>query len=251
MVDVTDMAGVLAGYWHSLGTAGQNNNSQTDPYAVTLTPAAPNNLTADFGYYVLPAAIGNYVWADADTNGIQNPGEPPLTGVVVMLTITYPGAGPGGGDLTVALKTATDGTGYYSFGNLLLDEHTPPNTGAPTPPAPPQPGFSISAVTPSGSSPTITNAAGATACADNATLKCNDSDNPAGTTATPLKGQTDASLANTTSSIASYDFGFTSTPTAVALRGLAASTAVPMALPLGAVALTVLGVFTWWVRRQR
>ncbi len=43
---------------HSLGEAGLNNNSQTDPYAVTLTSAAPSNLTADFGYYVKPAALG-------------------------------------------------------------------------------------------------------------------------------------------------------------------------------------------------
>ena len=64
VVDVTDTAGVLVGYWHSLGTAGLNNNSQVDPYAVTLTPGAPNNLTADFGYYILPGAVGNRVWLD-------------------------------------------------------------------------------------------------------------------------------------------------------------------------------------------
>ena len=83
VVDVTDTAGVLVGYWHSLGTAGLNNNSQIDPYAVTLTPGAPNNLTADFGYYILPGAVGNRVWLDdqagtnaTDGNGIQDPGEP-------------------------------------------------------------------------------------------------------------------------------------------------------------------------------
>ena len=58
VVDVTDEAGVLAGYWHSLGAANVDNNSQVDPYPVTLTPIAPNNLTADFGYYIVPAAVG-------------------------------------------------------------------------------------------------------------------------------------------------------------------------------------------------
>ena len=42
VVDVTDEAGKLGGYWHSLGTPNTNNNSQTDPYAVTLTPGAPD-----------------------------------------------------------------------------------------------------------------------------------------------------------------------------------------------------------------
>ena len=99
VVDVTDTAGVLVGYWHSLGTAGLNNNSQIDPYAVTLTPGAPNNLTADFGYYILPGAVGNRVWLDdlpgtnaTDGNGIQDPGEPGIGNVKVTLTIVYPNA---------------------------------------------------------------------------------------------------------------------------------------------------------------
>ena len=150
VVDVTDEAGVLAGYWHSLGTPNTDNNSQIDPYPVTLTPIAPNNLTADFGYYILPAAVGNFVWRDDNGNGLQNAGEPGIPGATVKLTITYPGAGSGGGPLTVNVFTTTDANGYYGFGNLLLDENTPPNTGAPTPPAPPQPTFSISMVTPAG-----------------------------------------------------------------------------------------------------
>ena len=126
VVDVTDTAGVLVGYWHSLGTAGLNNNSQIDPYAVTLTPGAPNNLTADFGYYILPGAVGNRVWLDdqepgtnaTDGNGIQNAGEPGIANVKVTLTIVYPNAtvGDGGG------RDRRANTGYYSFGNLLLDE---------------------------------------------------------------------------------------------------------------------------------
>ena len=66
IVDVTDEAGVLFGMWHSLGTKGVNNNSQADPYAVSISSGAPNNLTADFGYYIKPGEVGNFVWVDWD-----------------------------------------------------------------------------------------------------------------------------------------------------------------------------------------
>ena len=81
VVDVTDTASVLTGWWHSLGTAGVDNNSQPDPYAVTLTPGAPNN-TADFGYYVKPGAMGNWVWLETvgSNYGLQETGEPGIAG---------------------------------------------------------------------------------------------------------------------------------------------------------------------------
>jgi hypothetical protein len=113
---VTDESGALNGYWHSLGTAGTDNNSQSDPYAVTLTPGEPNNTTADFGYYVQPASVGDYVWLDRDNDGIQDIDEPGIRGVKVTLTITYPN------NDVVTVVTYTDRDGKYSFGNLLLDE---------------------------------------------------------------------------------------------------------------------------------
>ena len=116
VVVVTDTAGVLDGWWHSLGTPGSDNNSQSDPYAVELTPLAPSNTTADFGYFIEPAGLGNRVWNDSDADGVQDAGEPGIPGVVVTLRIEYED-----GTVTV-LVTKTDATGYYWFGNLLLDE---------------------------------------------------------------------------------------------------------------------------------
>ncbi len=103
------------------GTAGPNNHSQRDPYAVTLAQGA-ENLTADFGYYVLPAAVGSYVWLDSNIDGIQNDGETGIDSVRVTLTITATD------DTVVSFSTLTgpdpvNGTpGWYSFGNLLVDE---------------------------------------------------------------------------------------------------------------------------------
>ncbi|MEM6696835.1 MAG: SdrD B-like domain-containing protein, partial [Bacteroidota bacterium] len=121
IVDVTDEAGVLNGYWHSEGTPNADNNSQTDPYAVTLSDSAPSDETADFGYYVRPAALGNYVWIDTNGDGIQNDGETGLNGVEVTLDIEY----PDGTTVTVVTTTKDDvdgNPGFYEFPNLLLDE---------------------------------------------------------------------------------------------------------------------------------
>jgi len=116
LVDVTDTANVLNGQWKSIGpTPGSDNNSQSDPYPVTLSGGA-NNTTADFGYYIQPSALGNRVWYDTDGDGIQDGGEGGLI-VEVTLKITYPNG------TVVNLKTKTDSLGEYRFDNLLLDEN--------------------------------------------------------------------------------------------------------------------------------
>ena len=76
VVNVTDEAGILNGYWHSLGTPDTTDNSQVDPDGVGITAAAPSNVTADFGYYLDPACLGNFVWEDVNGNGVQEGGEP-------------------------------------------------------------------------------------------------------------------------------------------------------------------------------
>ncbi len=178
LVDVTDTANLLNGWWHSIGTpAGTNDRSQVDPYPVTLTTLSQTNNTADFGYYREPAGLGNFVWEDVNGNGIQDAGEPGIPGVVVTLSVTWPS---GGG--TTLVQMLTDTSGYYGFGNLLLDEDQ--NGAQPTG----EPALSISVATPSGFAPTVADAGGNDAL---------DSD-PSGVSATVTEGQTN----NT------YDFGF-------------------------------------------
>ena len=116
-VDVADDDNVLNGYWHSTGSSpGSDNNSQVDPYTVSVS-GGQTNTTADFGYYVDSAAIGNFVWLDLDNDGVQDADEPGIEGVTVVLTITYPTNG-----VVVTVTTVTGDNGAYSFGNLLLDE---------------------------------------------------------------------------------------------------------------------------------
>ncbi len=81
-------------------------------------PAFPgqgvSDLTNDFGY-VAQGVIGDYVWEDLDGDGIQEAGEPALSGVTVRLRNS---AG------TVIATTTTSATGLYSFTGLLPGDYT-------------------------------------------------------------------------------------------------------------------------------
>lgn len=96
-------------------TPGADDDSNVDPVtgrtdAFTVT-AGSSNLTLDAGYKANPiAGLGNYVWHDMNQNGLQDPNEAPISGVVVTV---YASNG------TTPLGTAiTDGNGAYSFPNL-------------------------------------------------------------------------------------------------------------------------------------
>ncbi|MCO6457238.1 MAG: carboxypeptidase regulatory-like domain-containing protein, partial [Pirellulaceae bacterium] len=178
-VDVTDQHNVLAGYWKSDGpNAGMDNNSQVDPYSVSVA-GGQIDTTADFGYYVDTAAVGDYVWNDLNGNGLQDANEPGIPGVDVTLTITYPN-----GAVTTLVST-TDANGFYSFGNLLADEDF---NGIGTPGID-EPTFVITMATPSGM--TLTGL-------DVGNDETIDSENPTGETIFPIMGVTDTTI----------DFGF-------------------------------------------
>ena len=195
VVDVTDVNGVLAGYWHSLGAPNTNDNSQADPYAVQLSVGSPDDLTADFGYYVELAALGNRTWLDEDGDGIQDTTD--VAGVRVELEITYPGG------FVVTLATISDGDGFYEFANLLADEdYNGDGVG-------PEPTFEVSAETnPGGLLPAQVDAPAAT--------DKDDSDDHNGVAAQPVQGLTDTAQQadpNDEGDIASYDFGYERVPT--------------------------------------
>ncbi len=98
-----------------------------DSSSGVLALAAGQSLsTADFGYApnATKAAIGDYIWSDADNDGIQDPGEPGIQGVTVALK----SAGADGifgtaDDMTVA-TTTTDAAGRYLFTNIDPGEYS-------------------------------------------------------------------------------------------------------------------------------
>ena len=78
-----------------------------------------------------PLEIGNYVWVDTDGDGVQDPTEPPISGVMVELWADT----TGDGSVDTMVGTAvTDSTGNYYFGgatnlNMLVDPTPMTSTG--------------------------------------------------------------------------------------------------------------------------
>jgi hypothetical protein len=114
IVDVTDTGAVLTGYVLTGGT---------DPLSVTISAAQDYN-DADFGYKdPETGTIGNIVWNDRDGDGVQENGEPGISGVTINLT----GAGLDdsfgtGDDVTYPAQTSGS-DGAYDFGGLISGKY--------------------------------------------------------------------------------------------------------------------------------
>ncbi|MRS05692.1 hypothetical protein EG832_21120, partial [bacterium] len=94
-----DAGGALAGMVSTTGGELQTNEITTE-----------NVFIYDFGYRGT-ASIGNFVWNDLNSNGIQSISfEPGVPGVTVQLL--------GSDGITVLASTTTDASGYYSFTDL-------------------------------------------------------------------------------------------------------------------------------------
>jgi protocatechuate 3,4-dioxygenase beta subunit len=90
----------------------------TNKTAAFVFPAGTQNLNADAGMYFeapISATIGNYVWEDANSNGIQDPTESGIAGVLVTL---FNNAG------TPIAYTTTDATGNYLFKDVVPGSYT-------------------------------------------------------------------------------------------------------------------------------
>lgn len=89
------------------GTPSTDSNVSGAP----VTVLAGTDDTIDFGFYKL-GSIGDFVWNDANANGIQDFGELGIAGV----TVTLSGA--------ASATTTTNATGNYLFSNLLPGSYT-------------------------------------------------------------------------------------------------------------------------------
>ncbi|WP_439624505.1 SdrD B-like domain-containing protein [Gemmata sp.] len=91
---------------------GDDALDSDDPTGTGTTPAAltsgGEDLTLDFGYY-RPVTVGDFVWNDANANGIQDTGELGIAGVTLTL------AGTDGAGNAVSLTDTTDADGKYEF----------------------------------------------------------------------------------------------------------------------------------------
>src|SRR2546426_1109352 len=121
------------------------NDSNGSPAPVTLATNSSSDQTIDFGFISPTGSIGNFVWNDLNNNGIQNSGEPGISGVSETLT------GPGGWR-----TTTTDANGLYQF--------TGPAAGS----------YTVKVATPSGYSPATSMAPGSTTANDSNGFFFND-----------------------------------------------------------------------------
>ncbi len=97
-----------------VGAADSDSNGS--PTAVTLPTGASTDQTIDFGFMTIcTGAIGDFVWIDANDNGVQDAGESGINGVPVQLL-------DGGGNVLASTTTtnspASGLPGYYEFDGL-------------------------------------------------------------------------------------------------------------------------------------
>ena len=116
-VNLSDYKQTFA-YGSSMTIAQIGKGKLVTPDPITLTSAAPNMAKIDFGF-VKPVSLGNFVWFDANKDGIQDPDEVGVAGVTVTLDQPL-GMDPVlDADGNVVKPVITDANGKYVFTNLL------------------------------------------------------------------------------------------------------------------------------------
>lgn len=96
----------------ALDSDADQTTGRTGTYTITGGSA---NMTVDAGIYSTRAALGDYVWFDADSDGTQDATENGIPGVTVIL---YDAAN------TAIASTVTDQNGRYLFSNLNAGSYT-------------------------------------------------------------------------------------------------------------------------------
>jgi len=97
-------------------------DSDADPVTgraiVTTLESGEHDRTWDLGIYlppgIDPVSVGDFVWFDANQDGIQNEGEAGVGGVTVYLLAE---------DQSLLSEAVTTSTGYYRFRNLLPNQY--------------------------------------------------------------------------------------------------------------------------------
>ena len=120
---IVEFANLPVGFTFSASGQGGNpdGDSNANPTTGRTAPitlgTGEDNMSVDAGIHqdLTKASLGNFVWLDANANGIQDAGEVGVSGVKVML---LNGAG------TPVATTWTDANGFYSFTGLNPGEYS-------------------------------------------------------------------------------------------------------------------------------
>jgi hypothetical protein len=104
------------------GTDRRLDSSTGDATSTNFTVDGASDLTLDFGFFVPKVSVGNYVWADSDRDGIQDGGEPGISGVTLSITKADGSAVTNVFGAAVT-TTTTDANGAYVFANLPVGSY--------------------------------------------------------------------------------------------------------------------------------
>ncbi|MEZ5325582.1 MAG: SdrD B-like domain-containing protein [Verrucomicrobiales bacterium] len=115
LIWVNDTNNVLAGMsrtYDSNGSAGS-----PDVSAVAITTTQRDDRSQNFGYTTgqLPGSIGNFVWLDIDSDGVQDEVAAGIQGVIMELLDA---------SRNVVATTRTNGDGFYLFDGLPVNDGT-------------------------------------------------------------------------------------------------------------------------------
>jgi uncharacterized repeat protein (TIGR01451 family) len=99
------------------GTTGTDSSNGTVTSAV-LPNNGDSDLSLDFGFVRPAVSVGDFVWVDTDRDGIQDAGEPGISGVTVTLSRTDGQAPRTTTGANATTSTTTNASGAYGFANL-------------------------------------------------------------------------------------------------------------------------------------
>jgi uncharacterized repeat protein (TIGR01451 family) len=128
LVKVTDVSGALDDFVKTTGTPTVDDNSQANPYPVTLAAGNSDNVTADFGYQADPInsvlTIAGTVFEDVDNDAVFDDGsEPEIENATVSLYRDLDGNGVLDPTDSFFGSVQTDANGDYLFTNLPPGEY--------------------------------------------------------------------------------------------------------------------------------
>ena len=106
------------GYGSSVTRDQVGQGKLVTPAPIELTAAAPNATEIDFAF-VKPVSVGNFVWFDANKDGIQDADEVGVAGVTVTMDGQLDMDPLLDADGNLVKPVTTDASGKYVFTNLL------------------------------------------------------------------------------------------------------------------------------------